>query len=207
MRSRCTDAAGGSVAAVPTTDHRRATAERNVEKILDATATLLARGDAASTSAVAAEAGVSRPTVYAHFPTRAALVEAVATRAVQGAAEVVERARLDDGPPLEALDRLVALGWEHLDRHGAIAQASADQLPPKAMSRAHTALRAPIGALVARGQASGAFRADLPPSWLISSYFALMHTAGEEVRSGALRRRDAVSVLQPSVRALFQQPT
>ena len=151
--------------------------------------------------------GVSRPTVYAHFPTRAALVEAVATRAVEGAAEVVERAQLGDGPPLEALDRLVALGWEHLDRHGAIAQASADQLPPKAMNRAHVALRAPIGALVARGQAEGAFRTDLPQSWLVSSYFALMHTAGEEVRSGALRRKDAVAVLQPSVRALFANPS
>lgn len=203
MRSRCTEVASR---VVPPTDHRRATAERNVEKILDAAAALLARGDAASTSAVAAEAGVSRPTVYAHFPTRAALVEAVATRAVEGAAEVVEQARLDEGPPLEALDRLVALGWQHLDRHGAIAQASADQLPPKAMNRAHTALRAPIAALVARGQAEGAFRADLPESWLVSSYFALMHTAGEEVRSGALKRKDAVSVLQPSVRALFQAP-
>lgn len=203
MPSRCTEVASPGV---PSTDHRRATAERNVERILDAAAALLARGDAASTSAVAAEAGVSRPTVYAHFPTRAALVEAVATRAIDHAVEVVERAQLDDGPPLEALDRLVELGWQQLDRHGAIAQASADQLPPKAMNRAHTALRAPIGALVARGQREGAFRTDLPESWLVSSYFALMHTAGDEVRSGALKRRDAVAVLQPSVRALFANP-
>jgi TetR/AcrR family transcriptional regulator, mexCD-oprJ operon repressor len=37
-----------------TTDHRRATAERNVSAILDAAESLLARGAAASTSAVAA---------------------------------------------------------------------------------------------------------------------------------------------------------
>jgi AcrR family transcriptional regulator len=189
---------------VPPTDHRRATAERNVEKILEAAATLLARGDAASTSAVAAEAGLSRPTVYAHFPTRLALVEAVTTHAIDHAVAALEDAHLDEGPPLDALDRLVALAWHEIDRHGAIAQASADQLPPRVMNRAHTALRAPIGALIARGQSEGAFRTDLPTRWLVSSYFALMHAAGEEVRAGALKRKDAVGVLQPSVRALFE---
>src|SRR4051794_41881458 len=71
-----------SVRGVSSTDHRRATAERNVEKILDAAAGLLARGAAASTSAVAAAAGVSRVTVYSHFATREALLEAGAERAV-----------------------------------------------------------------------------------------------------------------------------
>ena len=121
----------------PSTDHRRATAERNVERILDAAAALLARGAAASTTAVATEAGVSRPTVYAHFPTREALVEAVAARAVAGATAALADAHLDDGSPLEALDRLIEVAWDHLDRGGAIARAAGDQLSSEAMTRAH----------------------------------------------------------------------
>ena len=48
-------------------DHRRATAERNVEAILDAAESLLGDGEATSIAAVAGRAGVSRVTVYAHF--------------------------------------------------------------------------------------------------------------------------------------------
>jgi TetR/AcrR family transcriptional repressor of mexCD-oprJ operon len=185
------------------TDHRRATAERNVEAILDAAEALLTRGAAASTSAVAAEAGVSRVTVYAHFATREALLEGVAARAVGRASVALADARLDEGSALDALDRLIAVAWDHLDRGGAIARATSDQLPPAAMSRAHAALREPIGALARRGQAEGVFREDLPVGWLISSYFALMHACGEEVRAGTLAREDAVAILQPTLRAVF----
>jgi AcrR family transcriptional regulator len=91
-----------------TKDHRRATAERNVAAILDAAEALLARGAAASTSAVAAEAGVSRVTVYAHFPTRESLLEAVVERAVRHATETLAAARLGEGSAIAALERLVA---------------------------------------------------------------------------------------------------
>ena len=37
----------------------------------------------------------------------------------------------------------------------------------------------------------------------MSSYFALMHACGEEVRAGTLDAADAVSVLQPTLRAVF----
>lgn len=192
-----------SVRRVPSTDHRRATAERNAEKILDAAAALLARGAAASTTAVATEAGVSRVTVYSHFPTREALLEAVAERAVGRATAALAEVNLDAGPAVEALDRLVAVAWDHLDRNGAIARAAEDQLTSEAMSRAHAALRAPIGALLARGQAEGAFRTDLPAAWMIASYFALMHACGEEVRAGRLDAAGAVAALQPTLRAVF----
>jgi len=61
-------------------DHRRATAERNVAAILDAAGELLSQAGTASIAAVAASAGVSRVTVYAHFPTWEALLEAVVVR-------------------------------------------------------------------------------------------------------------------------------
>jgi AcrR family transcriptional regulator len=194
------------VVAVPPTDHRRATAERNVVALLDAAETLLARGDGASISAVAAAAGVSRVTLYAHFPTREALVEGVVTRVVERARDALADARLEEGPALEALDRVIAIGWDHLDRGGGIARVGADVLTPAAMDRAHRALHEPLGALVRRGQASGEIREDLSVAWLLTTFFAVMHAAGEQLRAGTLARADAVGVLQPTLRSVFAAP-
>jgi TetR/AcrR family transcriptional repressor of mexCD-oprJ operon len=189
-----------------TTDHRRATAERNAEAILGAAEALLARGAAASTSAVAAEAGVSRVTVYSHFPTREVLLEAVVERVVGRATAAIGAAGIEDAEPLDALERLAAAGWRELDRNQAVAAAAGEQLSPAAMTRSHEALHGPIGALVRRGQAAGAFRDDLPAGWLVSCYFALMHACGEDVRAGRLAAGDAVGVLQATLRGLFRRP-
>jgi AcrR family transcriptional regulator len=188
-----------------TTDHRRATAERNVEAILDATEALLARGAAASTSAVAAQAGVSRVTVYAHFATREALLEAVVERVVRRATAAIAAARIETGAPLEALERLVAAAWGELERNRVVAQAASEQLSPAALTRSHEALHAPIAALIRRGQDEGAFRDDLPAGWLVASYFALMHACGEEVRAGRLPEGDAVPTLQATLRGIFER--
>lgn len=185
------------------TDHRRATAERNLEAILDSAQELLARGAAASTTAVAAQAGVSRVTVYSHFPTRDALLEAVAERAVRRAAGAVEAARLEEGPPAEALERLIAVSWSELERNGAIAHAASEQLSPAALARAHEALREPIAGLIERGRAEGAFREDVPVQWMVSSYFALVHACGDEMRAGRLDAAAAPGVLQATLRSVF----
>src|SRR5919108_4703862 len=188
-----------------TTDHRRATAERNVEAILDAAEALLARGAAASTSAVAAQAGVSRVTVYAHFATREALLEAVVERVVRRATAAIAAARIETGTPLEALERLVAAAWGELERNRVVAQAASEQLSPAALTRSHEALHEPIAALIRRGQDEGEFRDDQPASWLVASYFALMHACGEEVRAGRLPEGDAVRTLQATLRGIFER--
>ncbi|HEX6027038.1 MAG TPA: TetR/AcrR family transcriptional regulator [Solirubrobacter sp.] len=184
-------------------DHRRATAERNAEAILDATEALLARGAPASTSAVAAEAGVSRVTVYAHFPTREALLEAVAERVVKRAVAAIDAANINDGPPLEALERLIAAAWGEIERNRAVATAASEQLSPAALNRSHAALHEPIGALIRRGQQEGAFRTDLPAGWLVASYFSLMHACGDEVRNGRIGADEAVPILQATLRSVF----
>ena len=185
-------------------DHRRATAEHNLGSILDAAEALLARGAAAGISAVAAEAGVSRVTVYAHFPTREALLEAVVARAVRRAIATIEAQELDEGPPMDALERLTAAGWRELERHQAVAHAAGEQLSSAAVLRSHEAMHAPLGALVRRGQEEGAFRRDQPAGWLLASFFALMHAYRDEVRAGRLGAEDAIPTLQATLRRVFQ---
>ena len=182
-------------------DHRRAIAERNVEAILDAVEALLERRAQPTISAVAAEAGVSRPTVYAHFPDRRALLEATVERAVEHAGVALDSAEPGSGDPVEALERVVAAAWRELDRNSAIA--GAVQLDPPALRRTHDAGQRRVRELVDRGRAEGAFRTDLPAEWLVTSFFALMHAAGDEVRAGRLDGATALDALVPTVRAVF----
>src|SRR3974377_1733659 len=106
-----------------TADYQRAIAEPNGAGVLEPVEELLERRGQASISAVAAQAGVSRVTVYAHFPTWTALLEAAVERAVRQTMTALQSVHPDDGPPVEALDRMLAATWQHLARYRAMAAA------------------------------------------------------------------------------------
>jgi TetR/AcrR family transcriptional repressor of mexCD-oprJ operon len=188
---------------MPAIDHRRATAERNIEAILDAVERLLERGSPASIVAVANEAGVSRVTVYAHFATREELLEAVVERTVQRTTEALDAVEPERGPPLEALGRIVDVGWRDLDRNNAIAQAAGELLTTEALKRAHRPAHRRLRKLIDRGRRSGDFRTDLPAEWLVTSFHALIHAAGDEVRAGRMRARPALEALRTTLYDLF----
>jgi len=187
----------------PATDHRRATAERNIEAILDAAERLLGRGAQASIVAVASEAGVSRVTVYAHFPTREQLLEAVVQRAVHRASEAFDAVEPERGPAIDALERVIAAGWRDLDHNRAIAQAAAEQLAPEALRRTHEPAHQRIRKLVDKGRREGAFRTDMPAEWLVSIFHALIHAAGDDVRAGRMRPAAALDALRKTIRDAF----
>lgn len=186
-------------ASTPPTDHRRAAAQRSIEALLDAAEQLLATSTDTSTSAIAAAAGISRVTLYSHFPTRAELLEAVAVRAVSRGAEAVAQADLSSGTPAEALDRLVAAAWRKLDlKLFAVAHS---ELSHDALRRAHEQIDAPILALIKRGRRSGAFSKDAPVSWQLATFYALMHTAATEVNADRLSSKEALPTLRSTIRA------
>jgi len=184
------------------TRYQREVAERNVDAILDAVEDLVQQGQA-NISAVAVQAGVSRVTVYAHFPTWEALLEAAVERAVRRTMAALQSERPDDGPPAQALDRMLAAAWQHLARYGAMAAAVAELLSPEAVTRTHHAAHHTIGALLERGQADGSFRTDLPAGWLVTACLALVHACSDQVRAGQIDKHDAVRILTTSVRDLF----
>jgi AcrR family transcriptional regulator len=185
------------------TDHQQAIAERNVTAILDATEELLAQRGQATISAVAKHSGVSRVTVYAHFPTSEALLEAAVERAVGQTMTVLQAAHLGEGPPAEALERLLAAAWRHLARYSAMAQAVAEQMTPEAVARTHRAAHHTLGALLERGRADGSFRSDLPVGWLVTTCIAVIHACAGEVREGRIEERDAARILTTTIRDLF----
>jgi AcrR family transcriptional regulator len=188
------------------TDPRRATAERNLEAILDATERLLGRGQQPSISAVAGEAGVSRPTVYAHFADRRALLAALVERTVRETMAAIESADVDTGSASEALPRLIEASWQQLASHDQIAHAAASELSADAMRAAHESARAVIGRLIERGRHDGSFRTDVPAHWLVTASLALVHAAAEEVRIGDLDADAALATLSLTVADLFAAP-
>jgi AcrR family transcriptional regulator len=191
------------MAARPLTGYQREVAERNADAILDAAEDLLRSQGHVNISAVAAQAGVSRVTVYAHFPTWEALLEAAVERAVRRTMAALQSVRPDDGSPAGALDRMLAAAWQHLASYQAMATAVAEFLSPEAVTRTHQAAYQTIGALLARGQADGSFRTDLPAGWLVTACIALIHACSDGVRAGHIQEHDAVRILTTSVRDLF----
>ena len=187
-----------------TLDHRRATAARNATAILDAAERLLTRDEAVTMVAVAAEAGLSRPTVYAHYKNVGELVEAAAERTVVASTAAFAAARPDEGPAGEALARLVAASWNQLAGAQGLARHAGQYVSEGARHRTHGALIAPVEALALRGRAEDAFRTDVPVDWLVTMYLALVHAADDHAAVHGTPRDEALVLLQRTVDDLFR---
>ena len=183
-------------------DHLRATAERNAAAILDATERLLAARTALSMVAIAAEAGVSRPTLYAHYKTIGEIVEAAVERSVALSVAAFKAAHPESGAADQALARMVEASWRQLGAFDALARGAAEHLGPGAVHRTHELLMRPLHDLVERGRREGVFRTDLPADWLVSMYLALMHGAYEHATATGMRA-EALGLLQTTIRDLY----
>ena len=182
-------------------------AERNVEAILDGAERLLQRHEQPSILAVANEAGVSRPTVYAHFGDRERLLEALVERAVRRAMTAIESADPERGPAVDALKRLIAASWKHVAHHEDIANAAAAaELSAHAMRRSHETARSVIRQVIERGRRESAFRTDVTTGWQVTTCLAMIHAAAEEVRAGELEPNAALELLSTTITDLLAGP-
>jgi AcrR family transcriptional regulator len=176
-------------------DFRREIAERNVEAILDAAERLVERAEQLNFSAISHESGLSRPTLYAHFEDRAALMEALVERTVRRTVAAIASADPEHGPAREALQRLVSATWGQIARYENLGRAAATELSADAMRRAHQEARAVVKKLIERGRADGTFRTDLSTDWLVTCFLTLIHGAAEETRSGSMSHERALKAL------------
>ncbi len=185
---------------------RRADAERSIAAILDAALACFAEDPDATMTAIARAAGVGRVTLYAHFPSREALLDAALEHAVAKADAALDAEDLDGVPARDALVRLVRSSWEIVERSRRLLEAAARQLGSVRLREQHTRVLARSERLIARGQDEGAFRTDLPREWLIAVGYSLMHTAAEEVNAGRLSPAAAARVLEATLLAALAPP-
>jgi TetR/AcrR family transcriptional regulator, mexCD-oprJ operon repressor len=185
----------------PDATRRRADAERNIAAILEAGLACLSRNPDASVAEVAQAAGVGRVTLYGHFPSRQALVDAVLAHAIRQAHAVLDAEAIDHGPASDALSRLIRSSWPILAQHRSLLAAAQRDLRPARIRRHHDQAMARVERLIARGQDEGDFRTDLPRPWLVATFYSLMHAAAEEVDAGRLDPAQAGGVLATTILA------
>ncbi|MCX5583081.1 TetR/AcrR family transcriptional regulator [Streptomyces erythrochromogenes] len=172
---------------------RRADAERSRSAVLDAAIRLLAERPDAGMAAIAAAAGVTRQTVYAHFGTRDELLEAVADRITEEAMAAMDDAEVDEGPALEALLRLQDISWRLFEGHPVLLQLGAAPGNAEADGVRHEPVMARLTRLIEKGQAAGEFDPEPPAAWLVAAVTALGHAAGDEVGAGRMTVGEAAA--------------
>ncbi|MDZ5077839.1 TetR/AcrR family transcriptional regulator [Nesterenkonia sp. HG001] len=152
--------------------------------------TAIRKNPDASLADIAAEAGTGRQSLYGHFKTRPELIDAALADSLERGEEVLRKVQLD-GDPVAAFQRLVASSWVLVDRSRALLAAAQKELPAERIREMHEKAEARMRGLLERGQAEGAFRSDLPVSWLLTTTHVVMNGAAEEVRAGRLDPDDA----------------
>lgn len=178
----------------------RTDARRNAQRILDATAELIATDPAASLERIAGRAEVSRATLYHHYASRDALMDALTERSVKEVKAALEAARPREGTAREAIERVLLAAWKVIGRYRGLV--IVNQRLERAELRAwlDPAL-ALVRSLIRRGQEAGEFDPQLPADWLIGTLTDLIHAASRQVTAGTMDPQAAERALLRSATA------
>lgn len=180
---------------------QRSDARQSIAAVLDAAIRTLGERPDASMDEIARAAGVSRQTIYAHFPSRDALIHAVIEHASAEFTVLLDGLELGQEPPAQALTRLLEAGWQVAARYQFMwLQPAVD--PGKDAER-HAPVLERMLDIVRRGQASGDFDASVPAPWLLSASLALGRAAEDEVKAGRMTIEQATHAIHQGVLRLL----
>jgi AcrR family transcriptional regulator len=157
----------------------RTDAQRNRERILEVAKEAFARSGAnTSLDDVARQAGVGAGTLYRHFPTRDALLEAVYHTEVARLA-AAERELSGKLPPVEALRAWMVLFVDYIAEKHIIAPALNTFVggPSKLYESSRAQIRDAIESLVKRAIKSGDIRKDLDAFDLLRALIGVSNVA------------------------------
>jgi AcrR family transcriptional regulator len=171
----------------------RTDAQRNRERILGVAKDEFTRhGANASLDEIARAAGVGPGTLYRHFPTRDALIEAVYQSEVEKIAAAGRRLS-EQNPPLEALRAWMLLFVDHIAAKLIIAPALNSIVggPSRLYEGSRSKIQEAIESLVKRAIKSGDIRKDVEPFDLLRALIGVAHVqAGPDWQQSARRLVD-----------------
>jgi AcrR family transcriptional regulator len=157
----------------------RTDAQRNRERILEVAKEAFTRyGGNASLDDIAKEAGVGAGTLYRHFPTRDALIEAVYRTEVEKLA-AAEKKFSETLPPIEGLRAWMLLFVDYIATKHIIAPALNTFVggPSKLYEGSRPRIQAAIEALVERAVKSGDIRKDIEPFDLLRALIGVSNVS------------------------------
>jgi AcrR family transcriptional regulator len=171
----------------------RTDALRNRERILEVAKGAFTRhGADASLDEIAKQAGVGPGTLYRHFPTRDALIEAVYRSEVEKLA-AAERRFAAAMPPIDALRAWMLLLVDYIAAKHIIAPALNSVVggPSRLYEGSRGRIQAAMQELVKRAKKSGDVRKDLDPSDLLRALIGVSHVGfGSDWQQSARRLVD-----------------
>jgi AcrR family transcriptional regulator len=171
----------------------RTDAQRNRQRILEVAKEAFTRSGAnASLDDITKEAGVGAGTLYRHFPTRDALIEAVYRTEVEKLA-AAEKKFSESLPPIEALRAWMLLFVDHIATKQIIGPALHSLVggPSKLFEGSRSQIQGAIDSLVKRAIKSGDIRRDLEPFDLLRALIGVSHVAsGPDWQQSARRLVD-----------------
>jgi AcrR family transcriptional regulator len=171
--------------------------------VLDAAVRVLGQHPDAKVEEIAAEAGVTRQTVYAHYPSRPLLTAAVIDRISAEAVAALDAANADGGTVTEAMLRWLDVTWRLFDRYPLLRHPSAIAAGPADDDRRHAPVAERLERLIRRGQDTGEFDDTLSPAWLVSATIALGHAAGSDFTAGRMTAPQTAAALRHSILRLY----
>src|SRR5258707_2676223 len=171
----------------------RTDAQRNRERILEVAKEEFTRsGTNASLDDIVRQAGVGAGTLYRHFPTRKALIEAVYRTEVEKLA-AAEKKFSETMRPIEALRAWMLLFVDYIATKQIIAPALNAYLggPSKLYEGSRAQIQGAIDALVKRAIKNGDIRRDLDPFDLLRALIGVSHvSSGPDCQLSARRLVD-----------------
>jgi AcrR family transcriptional regulator len=171
----------------------RSDAQRNRERILEVAKGAFTRyGADASLDEIAKQAGVGAGTLYRHFPTRDALIEAVYRSEVEKLAAAAGKFAAAM-PPMEALRAWMLLFVDYVAAKHIIAPAlnSVAGGPSRLYEGSRGLVQGAIEELVKRAKKSGDVRRDIEPFDLLRAVIGVSHVAsGPDWQQSAKRLVD-----------------
>jgi AcrR family transcriptional regulator len=175
----------------------RADAQRNRERILEVAKAAFTRSGAnISLDDVAKQAEVGAGTLYRHFPTREALLEAVYRTEVEKLA-AAERRFSESMAPVDALRAWMLLFVDYIAAKQIIAAALNTLLgePSEVFAATGDMVKNAIGSLVERAIRSGDIRADLDPLDLLRALWGVSNVASGPDWQQSARRLVEILIL------------
>src|SRR5215470_17815782 len=168
----------------------RTDAQRNRERILEVAKEAFTRyGGNASLDDIAKEAGVGAGTLYRHFPSRDALIEAVYRTEVEKLA-AAQRRFAETMPPIKALRAWMLLFVDYIAAKHIIAPALNTIVggAAKLYEGSRAQIQGAIDALVKRAIKSGDIRKDLDPFDLLRALVGVSNVASSPHWKQSARR-------------------